>query len=480
MTRARTSIVAAAATAAAAIAPAAWLFDFTVDDALIPARYAAHLTHGFGYRFNARGPITDGVTPLGFPYLLAPFASNGPFAALAAAKWIGLVAWIAGAAALGVAIARSSERASRFFALALVAASAPLAAWSVAGLETGITTSLAAFALLACVLDRPRAGALLAGLAAWLRPELVVWALLTGASPRPRSEDAIGARLVRVTIAGAPFLLVVALRLAIFHRPAPLAVLAKPSDLAHGATYAAACFALTGPVALVAPLAWRRLAPFERWTIAAVFAHFVVVAIVGGDWMPLSRLVVPVLPSVALGAAFLARASAPAVLAARLVLALGGELFALAKIGPTAARIGSERAAVARELAPAIAPAEVVATLDVGWVGAVTDATIVDLAGLTDPAIAALPGGHTNKEIPATLLDRRGVDALVLLRFEGKPIATPWSETWFARAVEDRVAEIPDVGRDFAIVAASDRPHLGYVVARRAARPATPSADENR
>src|ERR1700734_754220 len=80
--------------ALAALVPALFLRGFTVDDALIPARYAAHLARGLGYRFNAEGPVTDGVTPLGFPFLLAPFARGGPLAALAAAKAIGLATWV--------------------------------------------------------------------------------------------------------------------------------------------------------------------------------------------------------------------------------------------------------------------------------------------------------------------------------------------------------------------------------------------------
>jgi len=87
----------------------AYLRGFTVDDALIPARYAANIAHGWGYRFNARGPSTDGVTPLGFPYLLAPFAAQGPLGALAAARVIGALAWLTAAGALGAAIARTNR-----------------------------------------------------------------------------------------------------------------------------------------------------------------------------------------------------------------------------------------------------------------------------------------------------------------------------------------------------------------------------------
>src|SRR3954469_25213304 len=67
----------------------AWLWGFTVDDALITCRVASHLARGLGYRFNANGPVVDAVTPLGFAYLLSPFAGMGPLGALAAAKWLG-------------------------------------------------------------------------------------------------------------------------------------------------------------------------------------------------------------------------------------------------------------------------------------------------------------------------------------------------------------------------------------------------------
>ncbi|HXK16578.1 MAG TPA: hypothetical protein VNG33_02145, partial [Polyangiaceae bacterium] len=75
---------------AAALALAmAWLWGFTVDDALITCRVAWHLSRGMGYRFNAGGPVVDAVTPFGFAQLLLPFAGSGPLHALAFAKWLG-------------------------------------------------------------------------------------------------------------------------------------------------------------------------------------------------------------------------------------------------------------------------------------------------------------------------------------------------------------------------------------------------------
>ncbi len=466
--------LAALAGAAAALGPALSLRGFTVDDALIPARYAAHLARGLGYRFNAAGPVTDGVTPLGFPYLLAPFAHGGPLAALAAAKALGIASWTIAAAVLAMAVDRVSASRLRFTALLLVACSAPLAAWSAAGLETGLAVALAALAVALPQLGFVRAGAVAAGLTAALRPEALPWALVVAAAPPP-TELSWGLparkariRAARIALAASPFLLVVAVRLLVFGRAVPLSVLAKPSDLAHGVPYAVVCFLYTGPLAIVAPLAFRRLDGWGRGLCGAVVVHFVTIALVGGDWMPLSRLAVIALPTVVLAAAHLASVAAPLATVGRLVLALAGQIVQMVLVGPAVvAHVGGERLRLIDELRPALAGAHVVAALDVGWVGAATDATVVDLAGLTDPGIAVLPGGHTSKAIPVHLLDARGVDTLVLLLKEGEPAAEPWSDSYFARIVELRLSGIPGVGDEFALAAESDVPHLRYLVLKR-------------
>jgi hypothetical protein len=458
--RARLLAVAAAGTLCALV-PALILRDFTVDDALITARYAHHLARGLGYRFNAAGPITDGVTPLGFPYLLAPFAGSGPLAALAAAKALGLAAWTAAAAVLAVAVDRASTARLRFAALALIACSAPLAAWSVAGMETGVVAALAALAVALPDLGLPLGGVLAGGLLAALRPEALPFALVLGLAPAPRAWP------WRLLAAAAPFALVAATRFVVFGRVIPLSALAKPSDAAHGWAYAGACFLLTGPVAIVAPLAFARASGRARALVIAVAAHFAAVAFAGGDWMPLSRLVVPALPATALAFAHLAGASDARAGALRLALALSGEIFQVVRVGPAAAKVGSARAALITELRGPLAGAKTIAALDIGWLGAATEATIVDLAGVTDPEIAVLRGGHTSKAVPVTLLDARGVDALVLLVREGEPLEEPWTRTFFARHVELRVASIPGMDAAFSLAYAHRATNLRYLVVRR-------------
>ncbi|AKT40703.1 hypothetical protein [Chondromyces crocatus] len=472
----RTVILGTLAGASSALGPALALRGFTVDDALISARYAANLAAGHGYRLNAAGPVTDGVTPLGWAHLLAPFAGSGPLAALAAAKLLGVVAWLLGAAFLGAAIARSSERPIRFAALALVAASAPLGAWSGSGMETGLIAALAALAAALPELGAARAGAACAGLAAGFRPELLPFSLViagaAGWAPHHPTHPASPSPLARwawqLGLAVTPFLAVAFLRAALFGRPAPLSALAKAPDATLGARYALACFLLCGPIALLAPLAARRLAPWPRGLIAAVFTHFAAIALAGGDWMPLSRLAVPALPATALAAAHLAAVSDRRATAARFALALAGELFALVKVGPAAARVGDARTALIEALREPLSRAQTIAAVDIGWLGAAApEATLVDLAGVTDPAIAALRGGHTTKRIPPTLLDARGVDTLVLLLREGEPLRIPWTASRFARGTELYLAHLPHIEEDFAPLIESRVPGLPYVVLRR-------------
>jgi hypothetical protein len=461
----RADLLGAALGVACALVPALLLWGFTVDDALIIARYSTNLAHGAGYRFNVDGPITDGVTPLGFALLLAPFAREGPLTALAAAKGLGLAAWLVGSALLGVSVRRlASTRA--LTALLLVVASAPLAAWSVAGLETGLVTGLAAAGVSLVYIGWPVLAAALLGVAAGLRPELVVFAALVAIAPTA-STGAWWPRLTRLAIAIAPFAVAAFARLQLFGQPAPLSALAKPADLSLGVKYALACALLTGPLVLVAPRAWARFKARSNVVLGAVGAHFVVVALAGGDWMPLSRLVVPVLPAVVLLAAELATLTTLRSSVARGTLALVAQLFVFVKVGPSAASVGDDRRRLIEELRPVLSSSERVASIDIGWLGAATRASILDLAGVTDPSIARLAGGHTTKRISADLLDGRGIDTLVLLLAYGEALRMPWEASVFSRGAEARIAAIAGVGEAFTPIAVSSRSTLHYVVLKR-------------
>src|SRR5690606_26376504 len=119
-------------------------------------------------------------------------AAGGVLSAYRWAKIVGLAAWLVGAGALALAIDRMGGAPRRWAALALVALSAPLGAWSVAGMETGLVMGLAAGAASARVLGRDDATAVLAGLVAAWRPEAIPWAVVLALAPatEPRKRHA--------------------------------------------------------------------------------------------------------------------------------------------------------------------------------------------------------------------------------------------------------------------------------------------------
>ena len=84
------------------------------------------------------------------------------------------------------------------------------------------------------------------------------------------------------------------------------------------------------------------------------------------------------------------------------------------RAAPAGRHVHEARKELIARAVPSLAGANVVAALDIGWVGASTGARIVDLAGLTDPSIAVLPGGHTSKAVDLAMLLDRDVDTVVL------------------------------------------------------------------
>ncbi len=379
--------VLALAGALSALVPALVMWGFTVDDALIPLRYAHHLASGDGYRFNAHGPSTDGVTPLLWAPLLVPLARGGGsldlIAALERVKVLGLLVWTVAGAALGHALAKRAtghRRAtlSAVGALGIVALAFPIGAWAVSGLETGVATALATLA--AVSFERPLRAALLAGLAACFRPELVVWAIaVAGGSVIARSREA-----------------------------------GTPSALSHGLVYAsAASVVVLTPILAFAPLALRRASDLSKTLALAGLTHIIVVIAVGGDWMPYARLMVPVAPSLAFVFVDVARTAHVASTVTRALAALSIGVLVAVTAAPAGRHVHDDRKELIARARPLLSSSRMVAALDVGWVGAATDAEIVDLAGLTDPAIASLRGGHTSKAVDVAMLLDRDVDAIV-------------------------------------------------------------------
>jgi len=454
MSDARRAAFAGALAAALGMATA---WGFSVDDALISGRVAQHLARGEGYRFNLQGPSVDCVTPLGWAYLLAPFARSGAVHAVFCAALGGAALWLLAAAELARCAAELCSGARRIGFFLCLAASLPLGAWATAGMETGLVLALGVGAL------RPSlAGALCAGLAAALRPELVPWAVVLSFGQALAVGKAPAARFGALAVALAPSVVVAASRWLAFGQPVPLAVFAKPSDFEHGLRYAFGTLCLAGPaLGLLTVGSWRRV-PAPLWAIAIAFGVHVTMLIgIGGDWMPLWRLAVPTFPGVLLvGAALAEHASGWSnLLRAVLLAASAAQLHYALGADTRAVRTQQARTiAAAREL---LAGAERVASVDVGWVAAASGRQIVDLAGVTDPEVAYLPGGHTSKRLPLDFLERRDVDALVLRR---QTDSRSWAYAVDARVLRLRGAERFDTVGTIPLAAGGE-----YVVLRRTA-----------
>ena len=146
----------------------------------------------------------------------------------------------------------------------------------------------------------------------------------------------------------------------------------------------------------------------------AFAAHAMAVLAAGGDWMPYARLMVPVAPSLVVAFVALLSSSRHALAVSRLAAAfILGTLLAV-RAAPAGRGVHGDRADLIMRARPVLADAHVVAALDIGWVSAATDASIVDLAGLTDALIAMLPGGHTSKRVDTSMLLDRGVDTVIV------------------------------------------------------------------
>jgi hypothetical protein len=443
---------------------------FTVDDALVSARVASHLAAGLGYRFNPMGPEVDAVTPLGWAHLLALGGPGTPLAMLERGRLVGAAGWLGAAAVLGVLLARVPPLGRRT-ALALLALCAPAAVWATSGMETGFVTLFSTLALVG-----GPGGALAGGVAGALRPELIPYAVVLALGTALLAPDEPRRRARRLAAAFAlsfgPALGVALVRLGWFGNPAPLALSAKPPDLAPGLGYALGGF-LGVPlgIVLIAPFALSRGGPKLWRTPLAVAAHFVALALAGGDWMPLYRLLIPVVPALLLAGAELAAGAGPRFhLGRAAVAALLSVGVAVLQAWPSRGVLADRLELVERLRGP-LRGARVTATVDAGFVGAATHEAVFDLAGVTEPAVARLGGGHTSKRVPEGFIEGRGVDCAVLALAPGTRSAEPWQASRFFHVAGARLAAMP-LFESFELVAEVPIGHTAYryvVVRKRAA-----------
>ncbi len=402
------------------------VWGFSVDDAWIVSRVAHHGATSGQFHFNL-GTYTDAVTPFGFAHAVgklgAWMGATEKFDLFRIARVSGVVAQVGSFFMAGGLIPRRVPVGGLLW---LSLGCLPSALWAGAGLATpwvGLFLVLGVFCL-------PRVellGALLAGGAAAWRPELtiVVLAVVSLQSQVAlQFQTAVSRRHVaaRYLLVGGltllPLLITSCARRLFFGAWVPLSAIAKAPDLQSGLHYGAVSLIWGGLLlhGLWAPAAYRRSG--SGWIVLALVVSIVAC---GGDWMPGMRLCAPVYPLLIavvgqgpweLNAARKRRAQLGRWLALAWVPVM--PVWLLIAQGEDFRAVVERRTRLVQLARPVLADAAVIAAIDVGWVGMATDAQIVDLAGVTDPRIGALSGGHTHRPLSTGLFSDRNVDQWVI------------------------------------------------------------------
>lgn len=409
-----------------------YFWPWTSDDAFISFRYARNLAEGHGLVFNP-GERVEGYSNFLLVLLLA-FASTLSLDIVLVAKLVGvlslpvialLAVWLIGRLGGG-------KRGSAVgFSLSVTAT--PLAYWAVSGLETAVYAALVLVGVASYILYREGRGTALPTSAvffavALLRVEGVVFFLATCAfhvgagllqSVRWRPRRAEVMVVAGFALAYGAYL---AFRYLYYGSLVPNTVVAKTgyseqlrSGLSYLAEWLPAGFTLlwlglrpclTGSPGRRAPLAYL-------WWLCGMWT--VLVVLFGGDWMPLYRFFVPIMPLLYLlaGLGFASMWSQAERDRERgsgkrktLAVAFGAALLLngalpFSQVTPAAFESHLSWDEASREaglwLRENAAPGSTVAVLDAGRVPFYSDLKTIDTAGLLDPAIARLPGRFESK-----------------------------------------------------------------------------------
>ncbi len=465
------------------------VWGFTVDDAWIVSRVALHGAETGIYSFNLDSELTDGVTPLGFAHLVG--ALGGLWGAQTGlefwqfARFLGLLGYFSSFFLVGWLLSFEEKKLSFFIGLTLTFFCLPAAVWAGAGLSGPIVGFLLLLGAVLLTVPSRRmvrqkkedgslglsryaivwAGCLALGFAGAWRPELLPFILGLLVLDARRGTFRLGALIVPVLITSAPFIVSVVARTIIYGHALPLSFSAKSPDPQSGVFYALLSLLWVG-------VPWLFFSRKSFWIGNEPWAwlwllHLVALFFAGGDWMPVFRLSAPLLPWAVWR---LAPQWRPSALSFALVFfAFLGPSLLFIQQGDDLRAVYQRRTRLIEQGAVHVPPEGVVAAVDIGWLGMSTPSLIVDLAGVTDPTIALLPGGHTSKQIAAGMFSDRNIDTWVIRALDRKYIALePLQSVAAAYWVDARLLTKAD---DLGFVGVATIPLDGtpgqYIVARK-------------
>ena len=390
------------------------IFNYVPDDTFITLRYARNVLRGDGFTFNP-GEHVEGYT--NFLWLLIiVFAGKIGFPLVMSARVLSLAFSLGTLVLSGLASRRDIpssggggtgwragwlETARVFLAPMLIAASPPFAVWSLSGSEMPLFTFLllSGFMLLRST-ERPGAALVVFGLLGLVRPEGTLLYAIAFVYLFIRSRRKAAVALAGLGIVAAFYAPYLVWKWRYFHALVPNTFYAKTGPaglmLANGARYLFGFILGYGYLA-VAGVALLRSArePHERYALPLAFAAAcgLVVLVLGGDWMPHYRLLLPALPLIMLVvsrgvSAVAARNERTVAFAAMLVLlvmipgAVNYESFTTERL---TVRVF---ALLGRRLAEILPPGTSIGCGSTGAIGYYTGMPLLDILGLTEPYIA--------------------------------------------------------------------------------------------
>jgi len=326
--RDRKALAVAFLIAALAFAWQTYRFNWVIDDAFISYRYAKHLAQGAGLRFNVgEDPPVEGYSNLLWVLLLAPFERIG---------WPVTVVSRVLSVACGVVLlwrvirflqwSLSPSPLQLILSALFFATLPPVAMWATSGLAT-MPCALLIFLTFEFVLAGPRsprpvAGAVASALLVLVRVDGMIWVggvivLAVLVALVRRDKTAVKPIAVCAAVAAITLLGLTCFRLAYHGWLLPNTVYAKTglcaASLQRGGRHILSFLAIFPHLAtILAAAAVVLLRDRRAWTVghhagAMAVGAFAYAVVVGGDWMPMGRFLVPAMPFLAVLFALLIR-----------------------------------------------------------------------------------------------------------------------------------------------------------------------------
>jgi len=385
-----------------------YLYHYIPDDTFITLRYARNAVRGEGLVWNA-GERVEGYTNFLWLLIVAAAGKIGapmPGAARAMSLFFSLATLVLSGFAAARPRGSSAGETVRPGPLAimlaplLLAAAPPFLVWSASGTEM----PLLAFLLLAGFLlvergGRPAAAFAVFALAALTRPEGALFYAVAFAALLVRRPDRRAVLLAGAGVAAILLAPHAVWKWRYYHALLPNTFYAKTGPpalmLSNGARYLVRFFVAHGylfPVGLLLLRSAGRTRRELAFPAALIGSSWLAVLVLGGDWMPHFRLLLPTLPIavvlVSRGVPAAIRGSRAALAAAVLILlamlpgAAGHDHFIAERVTVTAfTRLGAR-------LADILPPGTTIGCGSTGAIGYYTDLPVLDILGLTDRWIA--------------------------------------------------------------------------------------------